>query len=181
MANKLEIGFVVSEHVFGEGAAKIFSALLAVLLVSTASAMLLTGPRTLFVIGQDFHVFRWLGRESGSGVPVNAVLALTVLTVILIATSSFESIIYFSGAVLAFNSLVSVIGVIFSRITQPNLARPFKVPLYPLPILLYAGIMLLTLGFLIRARPTEGVAAVLLISAGFVLYFVSRKKVIKGK
>ena len=31
MANQLEIGFVVSEHVFGEGAAKIFSALLAVL------------------------------------------------------------------------------------------------------------------------------------------------------
>ena len=108
-------------------------------------------------------------------------MALTFLTVILIATSSFESIIYFSGAVLAFNSLVTVIGVIFSRITQPNLVRPFKVPLYPLPILLYAGIMLLTLGFLIRARPTEGVAAVLLISAGFVLYFVSRKKLIKGK
>ncbi len=181
MANQLEIGFVVSEHVFGEGAAKIFSALLAVLLVSTASAMLLTGPRTLFVIGQDFHLFRWLGRESRSGVPVNAVVALTCLTVTLIATSSFESIIYFSGAVLAFNSLVTVIGVIFSRITQPNLVRPFKVPLYPLPIVLYAAIMLLTLGFLIRSRPAEGVAAVLLISAGLLLYFVSQKKGIKKK
>ena len=113
--------------------------------------------------------------------PVNAVVALTCLTVTLIATSSFESIIYFSGAVLAFNSLVTVIGVIFSRITQPNLVRPFKVPLYPLPIVLYAAIMLLTLGFLIRARPAEGVAAVLLISAGLLLYFVSKKKGIKKK
>ena len=76
---------------------------------------------------------------------------------------------------------MTVIGVIFSRITQPNLVRPFKVPLYQLPIVIYDAIMLLNLGFLIRARPTEGVAAVFLISAGFVLYFVSRKKVIKGK
>ena len=46
---------------------------LALLLVSTVSAMILAGPRVLQVVGQDFKVFRLLARTNAHGVPTVAI------------------------------------------------------------------------------------------------------------
>ena len=75
--------------------------------------MLLAGPRALYVIGRDFSAFRWLGQENRYSVPANAVVLQIALTLLLIVTSTFDSIIIFSGAILALNSLVTVLGVCF--------------------------------------------------------------------
>ena len=101
MAGKAEIGFVVAGFAFGETGAKVVGVMLSILLISTVSAMLLAGPRALQVMGQDFRVFSWLAKETKSGVPAIAVGLQVAITLLLIITSSFESIIIFSGTILA--------------------------------------------------------------------------------
>ena len=101
MAGRIEIGYVVAEYTFGVSAAKVIGVILSLLLVSTISAMLLAGPRALYVIGRDFSAFRWLGQENRYSVPANAVVLQITLTLLLIVTSTFDSIIIFSGAILA--------------------------------------------------------------------------------
>ena len=175
MAGRIEIGYVVAEYSFGVSAAKVIGVILSLLLVSTISAMLLAGPRALYVIGRDFSAFRWLGQENRYSVPANAVVLQIALTLLLIVTSTFDSIIIFSGAILALNSLVTVLGVWVLRMREPDLPRPFKVPLYPLPLIIFAALSLWTLVHLIGQRPVEGAMALGLIVLGLVFYAVSRK------
>ena len=175
MAGRIEIGYVVVEYSFGVSAAKVIGVILSLLLVSTISAMLLAGPRALYVIGRDFSAFRWLGQENRYSVPANAVVLQIALTLLLIVTSTFDSIIIFSGAILALNSLVTVLGVWVLRMREPDLPRPFKVPLYPLPLIIFAALSLWTLVHLIGQRPVEGAMALGLIVLGLVFYAVSRK------
>lgn len=175
LAGRIEIGYVVAEYAFGAKAAKVIGIILSLLLVSTISAMLLAGPRALHVIGRDFSLFQWLGRENRFSVPANAVILQMALTVLLIVTSTFESIIIFSGAILALNSLLTVVGVWVLRVREPDLPRPFKVPLYPLPLIVFAALSLWTLVHLIDQRPVEGAMALGLIATGLLVYLVSQK------
>jgi len=175
MAGKAEIGFVVAGFAFGETGAKVVGIMLSILLISTVSAMLLAGPRALQVMGQDFRVFSWLAKETKSGVPAIAVGLQVAITLLLIITSSFESIIIFSGTILALNSLLTVLGLSVLRVREPNLPRPFRLPWYPLPLVVYAVIVSWTLVYLVIERPVEVLWALGLIALGLLVYVVSAK------
>ena len=175
MAGKAEIGFVVAGFAFGETGAKVVGVMLSILLISTVSAMLLAGPRALQVMGQDFRVFSWLAKETKSGVPAIAVGLQVAITLLLITTSSFESIIIFSGTILALNSLLTVLGLSVLRAREPNLPRPFRLPWYPLPLVVYAVIVSWTLVYLVIERPVEVLWALGLIALGLMVYVVSAK------
>ena len=176
MAGKIEIGYVVADFAFGSTGASLIGGMLGLLLVSTVSAMLLAGPRALQVMGEDFRVLSVLSRTTVSGVPALAVALQISLTLLLIITSSFEQIIVFSGALLALNSLVTVIGVLILRAREPDLPRPFTMPWYPLPMLVYSVIILWTLIYLVTERPLEGVMALLLITLGGLVYWVAQRQ-----
>lgn len=175
MAGKAEIGFVVAGFAFGETGAKVVGVMLSILLISTVSAMLLAGPRALQVMGQDFRVFSWLAKETKSGVPAIAVGLQVAITLLLIITSTFESIIIFSGIILALNSLLTVLGLLVLRVREPNLPRPFRLPWYPLPLVVYAVIVSWTLVYLVIERPVEVLWALGLIALGLMVYVVSAK------
>jgi APA family basic amino acid/polyamine antiporter len=176
MAGKIEIGYVVADYALGETGASLIGGMLGILLVSTVSAMLLAGPRALQVMGEDFRVLKVLSRTTTSGVPAVAVAVQISLTLLLIITSSFEQIIVFSGAILALNSLVTVVGVLILRLREPDLPRPFSMPWYPLPMVLYSVIILWTLVYLVTERPVEGLMALALILLGGAVYWVTSKQ-----
>ena len=51
-------------------AGKVMGLVLALLLISTVSAMTMAGPRVLQVIGEDFKLFSMLSRCNRHGVPM---------------------------------------------------------------------------------------------------------------
>ena len=175
MAGKIEIGYVVANYAFGPLGAQATSLMLGFLLISTVSAMLLAGPRALQVMGEDFKAFSWLGQTNAHDVPGNAILLQTGLTLVMILTATFESIILFSGAILAFNSLLTVIGLGVLRYREPDLVRPFRLPWYPLPMLVFAGVISWTLFYLVQARPVEGLLALGLVVIGVLCYLLARR------
>ncbi len=171
MAGKIEVGFVVADYAFGRVGANLIGLMLGFLLISTISAMLLAGPRALQVMGQDFPVFARLAKENAHGIPANAIKLQMGLTLLMIVSASFEQIIVFSGAVLALNSLLTVFGVAVLRWREPDLERPFITPLYPLPLLVFVGLIAWTLTFLVLERPLEGLLAAALILLGALVYW----------
>ena len=76
---------------------------------------------------------------------------------------------------MALNTLLAVAGVAVLRSKQPDLIRPFRVPLYPWPMLIYVGITLWTLLFVLWQRPLEGVVAAALLSVGWLFYCLRPK------
>ncbi len=177
MAGELEIGYVVADFAFGDAGAGAVGLMLALLLVSTVSAMVLAGPRALQVIGQDFPMLGVLARENRHGVPWVAIAFQTGVTLLLVVSSTFDAILVFASFTLAFNTLLAVAGVAVLRYRRPELARPFAVPWYPWPLLIYAGITFWTLAFVLWERPQEAGVGIVLILAGWLFYRFARARV----
>jgi amino acid transporter len=62
--------------------------------------------------------------------PILAMLLNTVFTSVYIATGSFEFLIIFVGMSVWFSLFLAVLGLIILRYREPELHRPYKVPLF---------------------------------------------------
>ena len=166
MTGKLEIGYVSARFAFGSNGAAIMGVVLALLLVSTVSAMIMAGPRVLQVIGEDFGAFRTLARVNNGGVPAIAIVVQSILTLAFIVSASFESILVFAGFTLGLNTFFTVLGVFVLRWTRPELPRPYRTALYPLPPLLFLGVTGWTLTYILWERPIEGLWGLGIVASG---------------
>ena len=177
LRGQVEIGYIAARGIFGDGGGRIAGGMLALLLISTVSAMTLAGPRALQAIGEDFHPLRWLARTNADGVPRNAVWLQSGIATFFVLTQTFETIIVFAGSLLAFNSLLAVLGLFILRRQQPDAEVPFKVPAYPFVPLVYLAITAFTLVYVVTTSPKTALAAIVLIAVGLVFYAFSRKQV----
>lgn len=175
MAGQIEVGYVAADYAFGEIGGRFAGIVLALLLISTVSAMTLAGPRVLQVIGEDFPALGLLSRTNRDGLPYTAILFQSTLTVLFILSSGFESVLVFAGFTLALNSFVTVLGVFVLRWRQPGLTRPYRTFGYPLTPIVYLLVTGWTLAFVIVQKPTEGLFGVGIILAGLVLFLLTSR------
>jgi APA family basic amino acid/polyamine antiporter len=176
MVGQVEIGYIAAGAAFGDLGGRFTGFILALLLVSTVSAMTLAGPRVLQVIGEDFPALRLLARKNSNGIPSTAIFVQSSLAILFILSSSFESILVFAGFTLALNSFATVLGVFVLRYRQPDLPRPYRTFMYPLPPLVYLALTGWTLYFVLMNRPVEGLFGLGIIATGVIFYFLSLGK-----
>jgi APA family basic amino acid/polyamine antiporter len=131
--------------------------------------MVLTGPRVLARIGEDLPTLRFLSARNRRGAPTRAVLLQQGLALVFIVTGSFEGVLTFAGFTLTLFALLTVAGVLRLRQLEPGLPRPFKVPFYPLPPLVFLVASGLSLLFVAGERPYALLAVSALLLAGWVL------------
>jgi APA family basic amino acid/polyamine antiporter len=179
LRGEIEIGFIAAESAFGAWGGRFAGLALALLLISTVSAMTLAGPRVLQVIGEDFPTLKFLSRSNSDGLPYFAIWTQSALTLVFILTSGFESILVFAGFTLALNSFVTVFGVFVLRWRQPDLPRPYRTFAYPLTPVIYLLLTAWTLGYVIYNRPAEGAFGLGLILSGAVVYALSGRRGVK--
>jgi APA family basic amino acid/polyamine antiporter len=170
MRGEVEVGYIAASSAFGDRGGQLAGIVLAGLLVSTVSAMLIAGPRVLQVIGEDFPAFRWLGRRNDDGIPATAIAFQAVLAVAFILSGTFESVLVFAGFTLALNSFVTVLGVFVLRWRQPGLPRPYRTFGYPVTPLVYLGLTAWTLAYVLVNRPVEGLFGLAVIASGLMAY-----------
>lgn len=174
MRGQEEIGFIVAKYVLGGDAANIIGVILALLLVSTVSAMVISGPRVLQVIGQDFKLFRWLSKTNSQGLPIIAIIFQGILSIGFIATTSFQSVLLFTGFTLGLNSLLTVAGI-FSARRRSDSDPHYKLPFYPVPPLLFLILIGWTLIYLVFQRPVEGIAGLCIFIIGWFFWLGTRR------
>ena len=174
MMGRIEIGFVVAGHAFGEQAAEAMGVVLSLMLISTVSAMILAGPRVLQVIGEDFSAFRFLAGVR-NGVPVKAIIFQSTLTILFIVTGSFESILIFSGFVLGINTLFAVLGVYVLRYRKIGEDSRYRTFGYPFTPAIYLSITLWTLIYILINRPQEAWVGLGLILVGCAVYYATTR------
>ena len=177
MIGQLEVGYIAADAAFGEAGGRFAGLVLSLLLISTVSAMTVAGPRVLHVIGQDIKALRLLARINSDGVPATAIMVQSSLAIIFILTSSFESVLVFSGFILALNSFVTVLGIFVLRVRQPDLPRPYRTFGYPITPLIYLSLTGWTLTFVLINKPGESLLGLGVIGAGLMLYAFLPKRV----
>ena len=132
----------VAEHLFGPMGGKFITVGILISLFGALNGYLLTGPRILFTLGtqKSLPASNFFGNVNKNGVPANATLTMGVVACLYALTGQFNLLTDLSMfAVWAFYVL-TFIGVFKLRKDQPNLERPYKVPLYPfIPMIAIAG------------------------------------------
>ena len=173
LAGTLEVGARSALNLFGSGGGRIMAGALCLLLLSTISAMILAGPRILQVIGEDVAPLRFLAARNRRGAPARAMLLQSALALGFVATDSFEGVLTYAGFTLNLCALLTVLGVWVLRRRAPDLPRPFQVPLYPFPPLVFAAISGVGLVVVLWERPWAVTASLLTLLVGGLL--ISRR------
>ena len=174
MTGKLEIGVIVAQYALGETGGAVMGIVLATLLISTVSAMVISGPRVLQVIGEDFRIFRILSVRNDNAIPMIAIFVQSAVTLFFILTSTFESVLVFSGFVMGVNTFFAVAGVFVLR-HRHGTPVTYKTWGYPVTPLIFLGLMAWTLIYILLNRPVEGVAGLLMIAAGGLVYVFTER------
>ncbi len=175
MAGQVEVGAIVAEAAFGPVGGQFAGLVFALLLISTVSAMTMAGPRVIQVIGEDFPALGFFGRANRHGIPAVAIYTQTGIALVFILTSTFESVLVFAGFTMALNSFVAVFGVFVLRWRRPELPRPYRTFLFPLPPLTYLAVTGWTLTFTLINRPAEALFSLAIIGSGLLFYFLTTR------
>lgn len=127
---------------FGEAGVTTMSLLVAIAAITSANATIFTGARSNYALGRDFKLFSFLGKwKTAVAGPVNALLVQGVIALVLVSfglfsRSGFETMIDYTAPVFWFFLLLVGISLFVLRRKEPEVERPFRVPLYPvLPLL----------------------------------------------
>lgn len=176
LRGKVEVATLSGVRIFGYAGGLVVSGLIAFVLIATISGFLLAGSRVTQAVGAGTARLAWLGARGADGVPRRALALQLTLIVLLIATASFETVLAYAGIVLNLMNLLAVAGLMKLRRTQPQLARPFRTPLYPLVPLTFAALSTWMIAFVIWQRPSVILAALGTLVAGSALYsYVERR------
>jgi amino acid transporter len=135
-----ESGFIVSifmERLYGSGVATAFTLMILWTAFGSVFALLLGYSRIPYAAARDGYFFAAFGRlHPTGGFPA---LSLVVLGIISIAASAF-SLSVVIDALIATRILVQFIGqiaaVAYLRRTRPEMPRPYRIWLYPVPALI---------------------------------------------
>jgi len=124
---------------FGKSAADIVAAILGLTLVASVSAYLLTGPRVAFAMARDRMFPGFAGKlHPKRGTTAAATLTQAVLAAALVWTGSSAELLNYAAVGLAVLAGLTVASVFPIR-RRRDLISLYRVPLYPLPPLLYLG------------------------------------------
>jgi amino acid transporter len=161
----------------GHAGERLLGALILISCVGGCMSSLLTGSRVFVPLATDGLFLRSLGRLSPrTAVPSRAVLVSAALGGVYVTVRSFEQLTdafvigYFPFYVLA------VLAVFELRRAAPDLARPFRIPLYPLPPILFllGAAALLWSGA--RDVNGNGLVALLVVAAGLPVMWLWRRR-----
>jgi APA family basic amino acid/polyamine antiporter len=176
MTGKIEVALIAGSRIFGPQGGRIVGGVICLGLISAISSMAWIGPRVTMVMGEDHRLLRFLGRKNHQEVPVFAILLQLLIVTILLLTRSFELVLIYIQVNLLLCALLTVLGVIVLRWTHPEIPRPYRVWAYPLPPLVFAGVTIWMMIYLLRSHPTESLSGLGTMLLGFALYFLTGKR-----
>ena len=174
MVGQVEVGFVAAEAAFGATGGRFTGLVLALSADFHGERYDACGPRVIQVIGEDFPALGFFARQNKDGLPTTAIFVQSAIALLFILSSTFESILVFAGFTLALNSFATVFGIFVLRWRQPDLPRPYRTFLYPIPPLIYLALTGWTLWFVLVNKPVEGLFGLGIIATGLIFYFLSR-------
>ena len=137
-ANSERIAADAIGTILGPVAGAVVSALILVSIFSALNGLVLTTPRMYYAMARDGLFFQKLTSvHPRFGTPVFAIVALTAWGAILAASGTFSQLLtyaVFTGWIFYAGGALAVMAL---RRSEPNAARPFRVPGYPLTPILF--------------------------------------------
>lgn len=170
-----EVGYLSAEKIFGGTLGAFMGLVIAFLLVSTLSAMILTGPRVMHSMGGDMAALRFLTLTNKKGVPYAAVMFQSLIALVLILTSSFQSLITYVGFTLSLCTFMTVAGVFVLRTRFKAMELKYKTWGYPFTPFIFLAATGWVMYFIFGNKPVESLYGLGTVISGILVYYAGRK------
>ncbi|MCC3864937.1 amino acid permease [Terrisporobacter petrolearius] len=173
----------VAEVIFGPIGGKLITTGILISVFGCINGYLLTAPRVLYTLGQQKSIpgYKYYGSLNKSGVPGNATIVMGILSALYALSGQFNLLTDLSMFAIWSFYVLTFIGVILLRQRQPELNRPYKVPLYPvIPIIAIAGGLFVVVNQLLFAGMENtliSLGGVVITLIGLPLYSLAQKQV----
>ncbi len=177
LTNKVDavapIAELAASRLFGRNLSATFSVAVGLMLLSSLSAYLLTGPRVIYAMAVQGQFPAFAGKLTAkAGTPAIATAMQTICTLALLWTGSFESLLIYASVGLSIFSMLAISAIYVLRWTCPDLERPFRTPGYPVTPAVYLFVTAILTGAAFYQRPTVSLYALASIIAGVPVYHV---------
>lgn len=174
LSGQVEIAHVAASHLFGPAAGKLLSTVIALGLISTVGALVMTGPRIYEAMGRDYPRLRVLSRRERGRGPVRSIALQAGLAIVMVLSARFDELLTYIGFTLALFSALTVAGVFVLRHREPELPRPYRTWGYPVTPLVSIGLMLFMVIHAFVERPVASLVGLLTLGVGLGLYALVR-------
>jgi amino acid transporter len=144
-ASSNQVAADVMRRAWGDTGADLISLLVVISALTTANASVFTGARTSYALGCDVLGFRYLGEwNRRTGTPMNALIvqgAVSLGLVVLGTTTrgGFQTMVEYTAPVFWLFFLLTGLAFFELRRKEPHVARPFRVPLYPVTPIIFCA------------------------------------------
>jgi len=148
--------------------------------ISTLNATIFTGARAFYAMGNDLIPLRWVGIWNARGkTPRNSLavqggIALALVAVGVATRDGFKTMVDYTAPVFWGFLLLVGVAVFVLRGREPADARPYQVPLYPLPPLLFCGVCAYMLHASVSYTGTAALIGLAVLAAGTPLLLFRR-------
>ncbi|MCS6795679.1 MAG: amino acid permease [Raineya sp.] len=160
LAGKLDVGYESAKMIFGSIGGKIMASMIALLLISSISAMIFAGPRVTKAIGEDFEIFKQIASTNSKGIPTKAIFLQSGIAIMLVITSSFEDVLYAIAFVLEIFTISTVLGVFVLRFKERESFLAYKAWGYPITTIIFIAGTAWTMIFLFQERILPSLKAI---------------------
>jgi amino acid transporter len=163
------------EQAMGRGAGMIVDFGASIALFNAMLALLMYFGRGMYTTGRDgiwpAPINRALARLNRFRVPEIGILALAIPAAVLIFVTALDFLIIFAGTMIAAVYFCIGLAAFWSRISQRDVPRPYRMPLWPLP-------PIVVVGFTGIALATQGreylIAELVLVAVALALWALSK-------
>lgn len=166
------IGVIAAKHLFGEGITTIISIFICWIILGSMSAMIIGGSRIYYAMANDglfFHHLADLHPKYAS--PYKALIFQCVYSSILILFNQLEDLLYFiTCAILFLSSLTAFIPFVLKQEYKEK--SDYKIPLYPLPPLLYITANAVLISILAYEQPYNAIKGIGITLLAIPVYFL---------
>ena len=148
---------------------------ISILLLSTMSSLIFIGPRVSQIIGEDHNFIKFLAKKDFNAIPINAYWFHLIISIFFITTSSFETVVLYSGISMIIMTILTSISLFILRIKKPNINRPYKVWGFPYTPLIFLVVNIWIFFFSFLEFPLESLIGISIVLLSMVLYLVGSK------
>lgn len=165
------LGAVVSQ-----GAGKLVAVAILISMFSAANAIILNAPRVYYAMAKDGLFFDSLSRiHPRFGTPALAVCAAGMWSAILAASGTYEQLLTYVVFIGWIFYALAAAALFVYRKRWPDLARPYRVPCYPLTPIAFIVAALALVGNTIATQPLRAAIGLGIVFLGAPAYFFWRR------
>jgi APA family basic amino acid/polyamine antiporter len=169
---------VVANKIFGPVGGKLITVGILISVFGGLNGYLLTGPRVSYSLATEGTLpgSNILAKVNKDGVPANATYLMAILACLYALTGQFNLLTDLAIFIIWVFYVLTFIGVIKLRKDQPNLERPYRVPLYPIvPLIAILGGLFVIINQLMSATLIAG-GGLVVTAIGIPVYYAMTKK-----